>query len=140
MGVDLKYYSREENQLKKSLSSLMRYFLQSLLVLSLSAPLIILLAALQTAPTILEDEPITMREVSIVENLILNMAPEALGESSNMQLSLDISEMNLLIRYSLRLTGLSEKWNARLAAKENSVISTLSWNLLSGWLLSLIHI
>ena len=118
----------------------MRYFLQSLLVLSLSAPLIILLAALQTAPTILEDEPITMREVSIVENLILNMAPEALGESSNMQLSLDISEMNLLIRYSLRLTGLSEKWNARLAAKENSVISTLSWNLLSGWLLSLIHI
>ena len=102
MGVDLKHYSREENQLKKSLSRLMRYFLQSLLVLSLSAPLIILLAALQTAPTILENEPITMREVSIVENLILNMAPEALGESSNMQLSLDISEMNLLIRYSLR--------------------------------------
>ena len=134
MGVDLKHYSREENQLKKSLSSLMRYFLQSLLVLSLSAPLIILLTALQTAPTILENEPITMREVSTVESLILNMAPEALGESSVMGLSLDISEINLLIRYSLRLTGLSEKWNARLAVKENSVISTINWNLLSEWL------
>ena len=134
MGVDLKHYSREENQLKKSLSSLMRYFLHSLLLLSLSAPLIILLAALQTAPTILKNEPLTMREVSTVENLILNMAPEALGESSIMGLSLDISEINLLIRYSLRLTGLSEKWNAQLAAKENSVISTINWNLLSGWL------
>ena len=134
MGVDLKDYSREENQLKKSLSSLTRYFLQSLLVLSLSTPLIILLAALETAPTIIENEPLTMREASAVENLILNMAPESLGESSIIGLSLDISEINLLVRYSLRLTGLSEKWSARLAVKENTVISTINWNLVSGWL------
>ena len=134
MGVDLKDYSREENQLKKSLSSLTRYFLQSLLVLSLSTPLIILLAALETAPTIIENEPLTMREASAVENLILNMAPESLGESSIIGLSLDISEINLLVRYSLRLTGLSEKWSARLAVKENTVISTINWNLASGWL------
>ena len=96
MGVDLKHYSREENQLKKSLSSLIRYFLHSLLVLSLSTPLIILLAALETAPTITENEPLTMREASAVESLILNMAPESLGESSILGLSLDISEINLL--------------------------------------------
>ena len=78
--------------------------------------------------------PLTAREVSIVENLILNIAPESLNESSVEEAYLDTSDVNLLIRHSLRLTGLSDKWNARISTEKQRIDSTLDWALLPGWI------
>ena len=112
----------------------MRYFLRSSMVLLLTGPLIILVITLQIGPAISENTPLTAREVSIVENLILNIAPESLNESSVEEAYLDTSDVNLLIRHSLRLTGLSDKWNARISTEKQRIDSTLDWALLPGWI------
>ena len=112
----------------------MRYFLRSSMVLLLTSPLIILVITLQIGPAIPENTPLTAREISIVENLILNIAPESLNESSVEEASLDTSDVNLLIRHSLRLTGLSDKWNARVSTEKQRIDSTLDWALLPGWI------
>ena len=112
----------------------MRYFLRSSMVLLLTSPLIILVITLQIGPAISENTPLTAREVSIVENLILNIAPESLNESSVEEASLDTSDVNLLIRHSLRLTGLSDKWNAKVSTEKQRIDSTLDWALLPGWI------
>ena len=112
----------------------MRYFLRSSMVLLLTSPLIILVITLQIGPAISENTPLTAREVSIVENLILNIAPESLNQSSVEEASLDTSDVNLLIRHSLRLTGLSDKWNARISTEKQRIDSTLDWALLPGWI------
>ena len=103
------------------------------MVLLLTSPLIILVITLQIWPAIPKNAPLTAREVSIVENLILNIAPESLNESSVEEASLDTSDVNLLIRHSLKLTGLSDKWNARISTEKQRIDSTLDWALLPGW-------
>ena len=120
--------------MKKSLASFIRYFLRSSMVLLLSSPFVILLATLQTRPTLPENRPLSATEVSIIENLILNIAPESLSESSLEDASLNISDINLLIRHSLRLTGQSNKWNARISADKQRIDSILDWKPFPEWI------
>ena len=120
--------------MKKSLASFIRYFLRSSMVLLLSSPFVILLATLQTRPTLPENRPLTQTEVSIVENLILSIAPESLSESSLEDASLNIPDVNLLIRHSLRLTGQSNKWNARISADKQRIDSILDWKPFPEWI------
>ena len=120
--------------MKKSLASFIRYFLRSSMVLLLSSPFFILLATLQTRPTLSENRPLTQTEVSIVENLILSIAPESLSESSLEDASLNIPDVNLLIRHSLRLTGQSNKWNARISADKQRIDSILDWKPFPEWI------
>ena len=104
------------------------------MVLLLSSPFFILLATLQTRPTLSENRPLTQTEVSIVENLILSIAPESLSESSLEDASLNIPDVNLLIRHSLRLTGQSNKWNARISADKQRIDSILDWKPFPEWI------
>ena len=120
--------------MKKSLASFIRYFFRSSMVLLLSSPFFILLATLQTRPTLSENRPLTQTEVSIVENLILSIAPESLSESSLEDASLNIPDVNLLIRHSLRLTGQSNKWNARISADKQRIDSILDWKPFPEWI------
>ena len=75
-----------------------------------------------------------LTEVSIIENLILSIAPESLSESSLEDASLSISDVNLLIRHSLRLAGQSNKWNARVSADKHRIDSILDWKPLPEWI------
>ena len=100
------------------------------MVLLLTSPFVVLLITLQTRPTITENEPLTAGEVSIVEQLILSMAPESLNEPSLENASLKISDVNLLIRHALRLTGLSNKWNARVSSEKQRIDYNIDWRLL----------
>ena len=120
--------------MKKSLAIFIRYFFRSSMVLLLSSPFFILLATLQTRPTLSENRPLTQTEVSIVENLILSIAPESLSESSLEDASLNIPDVNLLIRHSLRLTGQSNKWNARISADKQRIDSILDWKPFPEWI------
>ena len=119
--------------MKKSFTSFTRYFLRSSIVFLLSSPFVILLLTLQTRPTIPENRPLTAREVSIVENLILSIAPESLSEPSLEDASLNTSDINLLIRHALKMSGLSNKWNARVSTEEQKIESTIDWRPLSEW-------
>ena len=115
--------------MKKSFTSFLKYFFRSAIILFLTSPLVILLVILQTKPTIPENRPLTSREISALENLILNLAPESLNEPSLMNISMDVSDVSLLLRHSLQLTNLSDRWNVRVLAEEKTINYDLNWRL-----------
>ncbi|MBS25456.1 MAG: hypothetical protein CMQ26_00005, partial [Gammaproteobacteria bacterium] len=81
----------------------------------------ILLVTLQTKPTIPDNRPLTPREISTLENLILNLAPESPNEPSLANIAMDVSDISLLLRHSLQLTNLSDRWNVRVLAEEKTI-------------------
>ena len=115
--------------MKKSFKSFLKYFFRSAIILFLTSPLVILIGTLQTEPTIPENRPLNSREISSLENLILNLAPESLSEPSIVNISMDISDISLLLRHSLRLTNLSDRWNVRVLAEEKTINYDLNWRL-----------
>jgi len=115
--------------LKKSFASFLKYFFRSAIILFLTSPLMILLVTLQTKPTIPDNRPLTPREISTLENLILNLAPESLSEPSLANIAMDVSDISLLLRHSLQLTNLSDTWNVRILAEEKTINYDLNWKL-----------
>jgi len=89
----------------------------------------ILLVTLETEPTIPDNRPLTSREISALENLILNLAPESLSEPSLVNISMGVSDISLLLRHSLQLTNLSDRWNVRVLAEEKTINYNLNWRL-----------
>ena len=89
----------------------------------------ILLVTLQTKPTIPDNRPLTPREISTLENLILNLAPESPSEPSLANITMDVSDISLLLRHSLQLTNLSDTWNVRVLAEEKTINYDLNWKL-----------
>ena len=89
----------------------------------------ILLVTLQTKPTIPDNRPLTPREISTLENLILNLAPESPSEPSLANIAMDVSDISLLLRHSLQLTNLSDTWNVRVLAEEKTINYDLNWKL-----------
>ena len=89
----------------------------------------ILLVTLETEPTIPDNRPLTSREISALENLILNLAPESLNEPSLVNISMNVSDISLLLRHSLQLTNLSDRWNVRVLAEEKTINYNLNWRL-----------
>ena len=115
--------------MKKSFTSFLKYFFRSTIVLFLTSPLLILLVTLQTKPTIPENRPLTSRETSALENLILNLAPESLDEPGFVDISMNVSDISLLLRHSLHLTDLSDRWNVRILLEEKTINYDLNWRL-----------
>ena len=89
----------------------------------------ILLVTLETEPTIPDNRPLTSREISALENLILNLAPESLSEPSLANIAMDVSDISLMLRHSLQLTNLSDTWNVRILAEEKTINYDLNWKL-----------
>ena len=89
----------------------------------------VLLVTLETEPTIPDNRPLTSREISALENLILNLAPESLSEPSLVNISMGVSDISLLLRHSLQLTNLSDRWNVRVLAEEKTINYNLNWRL-----------
>ena len=115
--------------MKKSFTSFLKYFFRSTIILFLTSPIVILIVTLQTEPTIPENRPLTSREVSTLEDFILNFAPESLDKPSLVDISLDVSDISLLLRHSLQLTNLSDSWNVRVLAEPNIINYGLSWRI-----------
>ena len=115
--------------MKKSFTSFLKYFFRSTIILFLTSPIVILIVTLQTEPTIPENRPLTSSEVSALENLILNLAPQSLDKTSLVDISLDVSDISLLLRHSLRLTNLYDRLNVRVLAEANTINYDLSWRI-----------
>jgi hypothetical protein len=111
--------------LSKSLVQLLR----PLLVLLVSAPLMLMILSVETEPTVSNSAPFNQDELSQIEQLLLDGAPQS-PQSMNLQrLQLNADELNLLLRYSIGVMNLSPRWAARLALNENTLTSALSVNL-----------
>ena len=115
--------------MKKSFTSFLKYFFRSTIILFLTSPIVLLIVTLQTEPTIPKNRPLTSREVSALENLILNLAPESLDKRSLVDISLDVSDISLLLSHSLQLTNLSDRWSVRVLAEANTINYDLSWRI-----------
>jgi hypothetical protein len=108
--------------LSKSFAQLIR----PLLVLLGSAPLVLVLLAVETSPVLTTDAPLNRAEISQIERFLLDIAPQSPQSVSVQSLQLTAEEMNLLLRHSVTVMNLSPQWAARLALSENALSSQLS--------------
>ena len=103
--------------------------LQALLVLVVSAPLVLVILSVETEPTVSNNAPFTRAELSQIEQLLLDGAPQSPQNMSLQRLQLNAGELNLLLRYSIGVMNLSPRWAAQLALNKNTLTSALSVNL-----------
>ncbi len=111
-------------------SHLLGYFLRALLVLLVSAPIVVLLLSIQTSPTVAVEQSIGPAEVSRIERLLLENAPESPANEQQQEIRLDSEELNLLVRYALELTNQTPQWAAQLSIDSQRLTGEVSLNLL----------
>ena len=112
----------------------LRIFLRPFIVFLLSAPIVVLLLAVQTGPKVPAGESLSAEEMFRIEQLLLDSAPGSPGTPGLQELQLNIDELNLLVRYGLNLLNLSPSWAARLTLEADTLNSELSLELNSGLL------
>ncbi|MBT3531273.1 MAG: hypothetical protein HOF74_08735 [Gammaproteobacteria bacterium] len=110
-------------------SNLLRHFLRAFLVLLVSAPIVILLLSVQTAPSVSIEQSISPAEISRIERLLLENAPESPGSEQQQEIHLDSEELNLLLRYALEITNQTPQWAAQLALESQQLTGEISLNL-----------
>ena len=110
-------------------SNLLRHFLRAFLVLLVSAPIVILLLSVQTAPSVSIEQSLSPAEISRIERLLLENAPESPGSEQQQEIHLDSEELNLLLRYALEITNQTPQWAAQLALESQQLTGEISLNL-----------
>ncbi|MFT4885849.1 MAG: hypothetical protein ACJAY7_001889 [Pseudohongiellaceae bacterium] len=86
-----------------------------------SAPVIILVIALQSEAKVPVGGPLSGVEISEIESLLLENAPPSTYDVSQQSISLNEAQMNLLLRYVLSTLNLKGHWAAQLTLAENTV-------------------
>lgn len=107
-------------------SSLSRVLLRSLLALLLSAPIILLVLALQTTSSVPVPASLDRGEIARIEQMLLENTPQSPANASQQQLHLNADELNLLLRYGIEVLGLGADWLAEAALQENLLSTDLS--------------
>lgn len=107
-------------------SSLTRVLLRSLLALMLSAPIILLVLALQTSSAVPAQPALNRNEITSIEQMLLENTPQSTSSGSQQQLNLQADELNLLLRYGIEVLGLGTGWLAEAALQENLLGIALS--------------
>ena len=115
-------------------SRVLRLLLRPFLALLLSTPIIVLLLAVQTGPSVETLQSLTAPEISQIEQLLLESAPQAPSSPSQQQLRLNADELNLLLRYSVDVMKLSPAWAANLELEDNAVSTQMSIRLVDSWI------
>ncbi len=107
-------------------SSLSRVLLTSVLALLLSAPILLLVLALQTTPSVPQQALLDPNEISRIEQMLLENTPQSLTNPGQQQLHLDADELNLLLRYGVEVLGLGSDWLAAATLQEGLLSTDLS--------------
>ena len=117
-----------------SLTKVFSLLLHPLLVVVLSSPIVVLLLAIRTEPVIVSAPALTADEISRMEQLLLESAPQSPSIRSQQNLRLDADELNLLLRYSINSMQLSPEWAAVLSLDDNAVYTDLTFQLADSWI------
>ena len=120
--------------MNRFLPKILQYFASALVILVLSIPVILLLLPIQTSSSIAPGGSLTPAEITQAEQLILDMAPQSPRLPSTQEITINISEINILTRYLLELTNFSTDWDIRFSQSENLINAFSSWQLVSGWI------
>lgn len=100
--------------------------LRTLVVLLLSAPVIVLLLSLETSPSLVNEQQLSSQELSRIETLLLESTPPSPSNASRHVLQLNSEELNLLLRYAVKLMNLSPDWAARTQLSQDNLNAELS--------------
>lgn len=103
--------------------------LQPLLVLVVSAPLVLVILSVETEPTVSNNALFSRAELSQIEQLLLDGAPQSPQNMSLQRLQLNADELNLLLRYSIGVMDLSPRWATQLVLNANTLTAALTVNL-----------
>lgn len=107
-------------------AQIIRYFVQTIAVLLLSTPLVLLLMALQSEPAVPAAPALGDVELSLVENLLISNAPGDINSTTLQQLSLSADELNLLLRYAIELLNLQTSVAANIALPGEKLTAVIS--------------
>ena len=92
----------------------LRMALMPPLVLVISLPVVLLLLALDSEPSLPPMPALSPSEFSQLEEILLENAPPSTSRASQKSITLDTEELNLLLRYSAQLLTASHPWVARM--------------------------
>ena len=106
--------------------------LRPIAVLLLSTPVIVLLLSIETSPSLVAEQQFSNEELSRIETLLLESAPQPHSNTGRHQLQLDDEELNLLLRYAVNVMNLSSDWAARTQLSQDKLHAQLSVRLGAG--------
>jgi len=92
----------------------LRMTLMPPLVLLISLPVVLLLLALDSDPSLAPMPALSSSEFGQLEDILLENAPESTSRASQKSITLDAEELNLLLRYSAQLLTPSHLWAAQM--------------------------
>ncbi|MFM1895384.1 MAG: hypothetical protein RLZZ385_458 [Pseudomonadota bacterium] len=99
---------------------LFRIFLKALVVLLLSTPLMVILLALETQPSVpVTTHQLDSSELSRVERLLVESAPGNIDSPTRQLINLTLEELNLLLRYGIELLQLDSPLGAIISLPDN---------------------
>lgn len=110
-------------------SHLLGHFLRAFLVLLVSAPIVVLLLSVETSRSVDVEESISPTEVSRIERLLLENAPESPGSEQQKDIRLSSEELNLLLRYALEITNQTPQLAAHLELESRQLTGEISLDL-----------
>ena len=111
---------------------LISLLLRTLVVLLLSAPVIVLLLAIETSPRLVSEQNITGEELNRIETLLLESTPQTPTSASLQALHLNSAELNLLLRYAINVMNLAPNWAAQTELNDGSMQAQMSVRLGQG--------
>lgn len=105
---------------------LISLLLRTLAVLLLSAPVIILLLAIETSPRLTIEANISTEELNRIESLLLESTPQTPANASLQEIQLNTQELNLLLRYAINVMNLSPNWAAQTELEQARIRAQMS--------------
>lgn len=100
--------------------------LRLLLVLTISAPFIFLLLALQTERKVEVNATLSPDELEQIEQLLLDSAPASTTQASRQNIDFTTAEMDLLVRYGMQLMNLTPAWSSSVTLESEAVTANTS--------------
>lgn len=100
--------------------------LRLLLVLTISAPFIFLLLALQTERKVEISAALSPGELEQIEQLLLDSAPASTTQVSRQNIDFTTDEMDLLVRYGMQLMNLTPAWSSSVTLESELLITNTS--------------
>jgi hypothetical protein len=113
-------------------SKFISHFPRALLVLLISAPIVVLILAIESGPSVPDQQAISPEDISHIERLLLENAPRSPDSEQQQEIRLNGEELNLLLRYALEITNQAPQWGAQLSLEPEKLKADISLKMFGG--------
>ncbi len=110
---------------------LVSLLIRSVMVMLFSAPVILLVMILQTAPLAPSSTTLSTQELARIEQFLLDATPQSPTATSEHHVHLNQEQLNLVFRYGIEWLALQPMWSSDLTLRDNQLDARMSVNVLS---------